>query len=175
MPPRFIRLVATIFIGLPGLILWLGGLIAIGFMAALLTSTDTAHMEEVALISGSGLLSTIAGSVMLKGWQLFIRGNQHELAISRIAIITAIAVAAQIPAVIALCCLVPGTYQLLEEGMKEGLLPLGISVASLAASICLHRLGFDLRLKWERERSATRRFWKAAAQSAASSETPPLL
>ena len=175
MPPRFIRVVATISIGLPGLALWLGGLVVIGCVVALLSSTDTAHMDDVVIISVGGLLSTIAGSVMLKGWQLFIQGNRHQLTIPRISIITVIAISAQVLAVIALCCLIPGIFQVFEEGPREGLIPLATSVASLAASIYLHRLGFDLRLKWEQERSATRRFWQAAAQSAASSETPPLL
>ena len=91
MPPHFIRFVATIFIGLPGVILWLGGLMAIGLMAALVTSTETSQVKDVAIISAGGFFSTIAGSVMLKGWQLFIKGNRHELTIPRISIITGIA------------------------------------------------------------------------------------
>jgi hypothetical protein len=169
MPPPAIRLIATIFIGLPGLALWLGGLIAIGMMAALITSTTTAHREEVAIISVCGLLGSIGGSAMIKGWRLFIQGNRHHLPISRIAIITAVAVAAQIPAVIALSCLVPGAYQLLEAGLKEGLLPLATSAISLLLSIYLHRLGFGLRLKWEREHSATLRAWREAERSTAPS------
>jgi hypothetical protein len=167
MPPPAIRLIATIFLGLPGLALWLGGLIAIGMMAALITSTTTAHWEEVAIISVCGLLASIGGSAMIKGWRLFIQGNRHHLPISRITLITAVAVAAQILAVIALSCLVPGAYQLLEIGRKEGMLPLAISGVSLLLSIFLHRLGFDLRLKWEREHSATLRAWKEAAHTAA--------
>lgn len=167
MPPPPIRLIATLFLGLPGLALWIGGLIAIGCMAALLTSTETAHMEEVVVLSVGGILAAFGGSAMIKAWRLFIQGNRHHLPISRIAIITAVAVAAQIPAVIALSCLVTGIFKLLEVGLKEGLIDLGVSVASLGLSIYLHRLGFDLRLKWEREHSATLRAWGEAAQSTA--------
>lgn len=167
MPPPAIRLIATLFLGLPGLALWIGGLIAIGCMAALLSSTDTAQVEEVVVLSIGGILAAFGGSAMIKGWRLFVHGNRHHLSISRLAIITAVAVAAQIPAVIALSCLVTGTFKLLEVGPKEGLIGLGVSAASLGLSIYLHRLGFDLRLKWEREHSATLRAWREAAQSTA--------
>lgn len=172
MPPPAIRLIATIFIGLPGLALWLGGLVSIGMMAALATASDTFPGEKVAVISIGSLFAAIAGSAMLTGCRLFTRGNRHYLPISRITLINAIAVAAQIPAVIALSCFVPAVYLLLEVGLKEGLLPLATSVISLLLSIFLHRLGFDLRLKWKREHRATLRAWKEEERATAPPSHP---
>ena len=170
MPPPAIRLIATIFIGLPGLALWLGGLIAIGLVAAALATAASSQWLEAALISLGGVLATALGSGMFIGCRLFIHGNRHHLPVSRLVIINAVALAGQIAGVIAISCLVPGGYQLLAEEGKGALLPLGVSSVSIPLSFLLHRLGFDLRLKWEREHSATLRAWKEARRSSAPSQ-----
>lgn len=172
MPPRAIRWVATIFIGLPGLALWLGGLISVGMMAALLVSTTPSQWQEVAWISGGGFLAAIVGSGMLVGKRLFIQGNRHHLSISRLGILNAVALAGQMAGVIAVSCLVPGAHQFLAAGGRDALLPLGVSLVAIVISFLIHRLGFDLRLKWEREHSATLRAWKEAERATALPQPP---
>ena len=163
MPPPLIRVLGAIFLALPGTIMWLGGILTTGCFVVLLATDGTNLQKDAAIMLAVALVSTVMGALMVKAWQLFIRGNRHQLPAGRLAWMMALTLTAQLLAVIALCLLFPGIFKLIENAPRHGVIILCASVTSMATSIYLHRLGYQLSLKWNMEHSVTMRQWRAAA------------
>ena len=163
MPPRPIRILAALFLGLPGAGMWLGGLVVITTMIGAVASTETLKDPgEVAAYAGAALVASVVGSVMIKVWELFVRGNRHQLSFEKMAKMIPIALAGQILLLAALCLFVIGImYFAVEQKWARGAANLGISVVAAGVSIYLHRLGFRLRAKWEAQRNAELREQRA--------------
>lgn len=163
MPPRSIRILAALFLGLPGAVMWLGGLIVLTTMIGAVASTETLRDPgEVAAYAGAALVASIVGSIMIKTWELFVRGNRHHLSIGMMAKMIPIALAGQILLLAALCLFVIGVMDfVVEQRWARGGANLGISAAAAGVSVSLHRLGFRLRAKWEAQRCVARREQRA--------------
>ena len=154
MPP-FVRVLSGIFLGIPGILMWLWGIIVTGTMSVLGVTLQSDQVPQFMLLLTAGIAATALGFVMITACGLFIDGNRHQLAAGHIAGMAGLAIAAQLLAVISLCLLFPAVTQLILHNTLTGLEALAACAAACAGSFHLHRLGFRLRVKWQREQAAS--------------------
>jgi hypothetical protein len=149
MPP-FVRGLILIFVGLPAVVMWLGGVFVAG--PALVMAITQPLDRDCLMGFGMAVAAAVVGFAMISSYGIFVHGNRHGMAPSRLPGLVAIGSAAQLLGSIGLCTLVAGSMELLKEsGLRVVVTVFVISAAAFAGSFYLHRLGLQLRAKWKFE------------------------
>lgn len=149
MPP-FVRRLILLFVGLPAVVMWVGGVCVAGPAVVLMFTQP--RDKDVLLTFGIAVAAAVAGFAMISTYGLFVHGNRHGIAPSRLPALVAMGSAGQLLACIGLCTFVAGAIEVFKEsGVQVVTLVYTISVGALAASFFLHRLALQLRAKWRFE------------------------
>jgi hypothetical protein len=151
--PKFVRVLTLIFVGIPAILMWLGGVAAAGpSLAILFTKEGTRDMTDVLAISGVALAAAVIGFAMTTAYGIFMNGNRHGMATSHIPKLVVIGSAGQLLASVGLGTFVVGSMEALKEtNVRTVAIIFAVSIASIIASVFLHRLGLRLRAKWRFE------------------------
>lgn len=151
--PKFIRILTMIFVGLPAIMMWLGGVAVAGPSVAMLFTKEGARdRTDVLVISGAALAAAVIGFAMTTAYGIFVNGNRQGMAVSQIPKLVAIGCAGQLLASVGLGTFVVGSVEALKgTELRTVAIIFTVSITSIIASILLHRLGLRLRAKWRFE------------------------
>ena len=151
--PKFFRGLTMIFVGLPAIMMWLGGVAVAGPTVAMLFTKEGARdRTDVLVISGVAVAAAVIGFATTTAYGIFMNGNRQGMAASRIPKLVAIGSAGQLLASVGLGTLVVGSMEALKGAeLRTVAIIFTVSIVSIIATILLHRLGLRLRAKWHFE------------------------
>jgi hypothetical protein len=151
--PKFIRVLTLLFVGLPAILMWAGGLLVVGpSLAMQFTKGGPRDRTEALMISGVAMAAAVIGFAMTTAYGIFMNGNRHGMAASHIPKLVAIGSAGQLLASVGWGTFVVGGAEALQGAQaRDVVIIFAVSVASSIASVLLHRLGLRLRAKWRFE------------------------
>jgi len=143
------NLLALVFLGLPGLLMWIGGLIYItGTIMSLTTGNPVS--ETTALVPNLVALTiTCVGMLMISNCEIMVKGPNLGIPLKRVPQMMGIALGAQLLLILA-CRLVVSGLQM--SGVDQWIRAAPGCVA-FAASIWLHQQAFVRRKAWRKEYS----------------------
>jgi hypothetical protein len=148
--PQFVRRLILVFVGLPALVMWVGGVCVTGPAVALMLTQP--RDKDVLLTFGIAVAAAVMGFAMISAYGVFVNEDRHGIAPSRLPALIAMGSAGQLLGCVGLCTFVAGAIEVLKHsGSRMVISVYAISLTSLVASFYLHRLALQLRAKWKFE------------------------